>query len=168
MKNQKEITIREIREKEIEILEEMLYQAIYQPDEANPIPREVIHIPNVKVYIDNFGKKKDDYCLVADMDDKIIGAVWVRILTGKIKGYGNIDDKTPEFAISLFNKYRKQGIGTSLMKKMILYLKENGYNQTSLSVKKENYAVKMYKNLRFEIIEENDEDYLMLLNFRNT
>ncbi|EPY2281678.1 GNAT family N-acetyltransferase [Clostridium sporogenes] len=93
----------------------------------------------------------------------MIGAVWVRILAGKIKGYGNIDNRTPEFAISLLKEYRSQGIGTALMKKMIKYLKEKGYSQTSLGVDKDNYAVKMYKNVGFKIIEEREHDYLMIL-----
>lgn len=167
MKNNTEIIIRKIKEKEVKILEYMLYQSIYQPDETNPISREVINIPKVRIYIDDFGQKKDDYCLVADLNGQIIGAVWVRILADEIKGYGNVDDKTPEFAISLLKENRKQGTGTLLMKKMISYLKEKDYNQTSLSVQKENYAVKMYKKLGFEIIGENDEDYLMLLKLRN-
>jgi len=50
---------------------------------------------------------------------------------------------------------------------MISYLTEKGYNQTSLSVEKKNYAVSMYKNLGFEIIDENKEDYIMLLKLKN-
>ena len=84
----------------------------------------------------------------------------------KIKTFGYIDEKTPEFAISLFKEYRNQGIGTNLMSKMIDYLKDSGYAQTSLSVQKENYAVKLYNNLGFEIIDEKNEDYLMLLKLR--
>ena len=127
----------------------------------------MINVPKVRVYIDNFAQKEDDYCLVADLNGQIIGAVWVRILADEIKGYGYVDDKTPEFAISLFKEYRKQGIGTMLMKKMISYLVEKDYNQTSLSVQKENYAVRMYQKLGFEIIDENNEDYLMLLKLKN-
>ena len=100
------------------------------------------------------------------MNGKIIGAVWVRILSGEIKGFGNIDNETPEFAISLFEEYRGKGIGTNLMRKMIEYLKSNEYKQTSLSVQKENYAANMYRKLGFEIVEENDEDYIMLLNLK--
>ncbi len=166
MKNRLNIIIREIKPDEVSILEDMLYESIYQPDETNPISREVINVPKVRVYIDNFLQKKDDYCLVADLNGHIIGAVWVRILAGEIKGYGNVNGKTPEFAISLFKEYRKQGIGTMLMKKMISYLVEKDYYQTSLSVQKENYAVRMYQKLGFEIIGENREDYLMLLKLK--
>lgn len=158
-----EIIIREIQKNEIDKLEDMLYEAVYQADENNLIPRDVIKIPQVYAYIDDFGKSKDDYCFVADLNGRIIGAVWVRIIAGKIKGYGNVDDKTPEFAIPLFKEYRNKGIGTKMMGGMINYLQKSGYEQTSLSVKKENYAVELYKKFGFEIIEENNEDYLMLL-----
>lgn len=36
---------------------------------------------------------------------------------------------------------QNQGIGTRLMSAMIEYLRDRGYKQTSLNVKKENYAV---------------------------
>ncbi len=166
MQTKNEIIIRKIDEKEVSVLEEMLYKSIYQPDETNPISREVVNVPAVRIYIENFGEEKDDYCLVADLNGKIIGAVWVRILADKIKGYGYIDDSTPEFVISLLEEYRRKGVGTLLMKKMISYLAENGYTQTSLSVQKENYAVKLYKNLGFKIVDETKEDYIMLLKLK--
>ncbi|WGH76619.1 GNAT family N-acetyltransferase [Tenacibaculum tangerinum] len=144
----------------------MLYEAIYQPDETNSISRDVIRLPEISLYIDNFGQKENDYCLVADLNNKIIGAAWTRVLAGKIKGFGNVDDKTPEFAISLYKEYRNQGIGTLLMKNMISDLREKGYKQTSLSVQKNNYAFRVYQKLGFETISENNEDYLMLLNLR--
>jgi len=160
------VRIRKLEIAEYGLLEDMLYEAVYRHDKNILVPREVVNIPEVRVYIDKFGEQKDDYCLVADLDGKIIGAVWVRILSGEIKGFGNIDNETPEFAISLFEEYRGKGIGTNLMQKMIAYLKSNEYKQTSLSVQKENYAANMYRKLGFEIIEENDEDYIMLLNLR--
>lgn len=160
------ITIREIRKNEIGKLKNMLYEAIYQPDELNPIPRSVVNLPEINAYIKDFGEQQHDYCFVADLNGEIIGAVWVRVISGTIKGYGYIDDETPEFALSLFKEYRNKGIGTELMKRMIEYLQEKGYKQTSLSVQKENYAVRLYKKLGFEIIAEDEEDYLMLLNLK--
>jgi len=167
MKNSSGIIIREIKEEEVTILEDMLYEAIFQPDETHLISREVLKVPEVQVYIEKFSQKKDDYCLVADLKGKIVGAVWVRVLADDIKGYGYVDNKTPEFAISLFKEFRNQGIGTQLMRTMISYLIKKGYKQTSLSVQKENYAVGMYQNLGFEIIGEKNEDYVMLLKLEN-
>jgi ribosomal protein S18 acetylase RimI-like enzyme/ketosteroid isomerase-like protein len=161
--NRNEPIIRELTPGEIPILEDMLYEAIYQPDKDNPIPKSVLKIPEVEAYIKDFSSRKDDYCLVAELDSKIIGAVWVRIISGDIKGYGYMDDNTPEFAISLFKEYRNRGIGAQLMSAMIKHLRNSGYKQAYLNVKKENYAVKLYKKMGFEVIAEDKEDYLMRL-----
>lgn len=163
MEEQNETIIRELKPNEIFMLEDMLFEAIYQPDENNLIPRSVLKIPEIEAYIKDFGSQKDDHCLVAELENEIIGAVWVRIISGKIKGYGYVDDCTPEFAISLFKEYRNRGIGYQLMSAMIKHLHKKGYKQTSLNVKKENFAVKLYKKMGFEIIGEDSEDYLMLL-----
>ncbi len=157
------IVIRKLRQDEVPMLEDMLYEAIYQVDEDNLIPRSVLNIPEINAYIKDFGAGKDDYCLVAECNGRVVGTVWVRIISGDIKGYGYIDEETPEFAISLFKGYRNQGIGTQLMSSMISYLRESGYKQTSLNVKKENYAVKLYQKMGFKVIDQDDEDYLMLL-----
>ena len=79
--------------------------------------------------------------------------------------YGHIDDETPSFAISLYPEYRNHGIGTALMKSMLKLLKAENYKQASLAVQKANYAVKMYKNVGFEIVGENTEEYIMAYRF---
>ena len=76
--------------------------------------------------------------------------------------YGHIDNNTPSLAISLYEEYRSKGIGTKLMLNMIELLKEKGYNQVSLAVKKEDYAVKMYKKVGFQIVDKNQEEYIMV------
>ena len=76
--------------------------------------------------------------------------------------YGHADNETPSFAISLFSEYRNKGIGTAMMERMLSELKQKGYKQTSLAVQKANYAVKMYKNVGFEIVDENEEEYIMI------
>lgn len=157
----KNYTIRKIKKSEVYLLNDFLYEAIFQRDEKNLLPKDVIQQPELYVFIDGFGKP-DDSCLVAEYDGKIVGAVWTRILAGEIKGFGNVDDQTPEFAISLYKDYRGKGIGTALMKSMLHLLKEKGYAQTSLAVQKDNYAVKMYQTIGFQIIAELEEEYLML------
>ena len=65
MKASNNITIREIKKSELGILEDVLYEAICQPDKNNLIPRSVLNIPEVNAYIGNFGKKNDDAsCIV--------------------------------------------------------------------------------------------------------
>ena len=73
-----------------------------------------------------------------------------------------IDDTTPSLSISLLKEYRNLGIGTELMKQILLTLKERKYKQVSLSVQKINYAVSMYKKVGFEVVRENKDDYVMI------
>ena len=121
-------------------------------------PKSIINQPELQVYITDFGKKKDDIGLVAEVGKKVVGAVWVRIMDD----YGHIDNDTPSFAISLYKDYRGFGIGTDLMKEMLRILKDRGYKQASLAVQKANYAVRMYQKTGFEIVDENGEEYIML------
>ena len=44
------------------------------------------------------------------------------------------------------------------MMKMLELLKWQGYERTSLAVQKENYAVKMCKNVGFKTVDENTEE----------
>lgn len=151
-------TIRKIAEEEYSILEDFLYEAVFVP-EGMPAPsKSIINRPELQVYIAGFGTKKDDIGLVAEVNGKVVGAVWVRIMND----YGHIDDDTPSFAISLYKEYRGFGIGTALMREMLRVLKIRGYKQASLSVQKENYAAAMYLKTGFEIVDENDEEYIML------
>ncbi|EOS35676.1 GNAT family N-acetyltransferase [Lachnospiraceae bacterium 29-91] len=149
--------IREIRKNEYSILSEFLYEAIFIPEGMDKPPKYIIEQPELQVYIEDFGKK-DDWCFVAEINGKIEGAVWVRIMDD----YGHIDDETPSFAMSLHEEYRNMGIGTALMRDMLEFLKNKGYKQTSLSVQKANYAARMYQKVGFEVIDENEEEYIMV------
>ncbi|MBS6474850.1 MAG: GNAT family N-acetyltransferase [Clostridiales bacterium] len=149
--------IREIRPSEYSILSDLLYEAIFVPDGMEKPPRAIIEQPELQVYVADFGKK-DDRCLVAESEGKIAGAVWARIM----RDYGHIDNETPSLAISLYEEYRRLGIGTALMRAMLRLLKSKGYKQVSLSVQKANYAVGMYKKVGFKVFSENEEEYIMV------
>ena len=151
------IVIRKLQPEETDLLKDYLYEAIFIPEGVDPPDRTIIERPELRLYYDDFGNGQADNCLVAEKNGRIIGAVWTRIMND----YGHVDDETPSFAISLFSEYRGRGIGTRLMKEMLSLLKEHGYRQASLAVQKANYAVRMYRNVGFEIIDENDEEYIM-------
>lgn len=162
-------TIRKITSDEYEVLDDFLYEAIFIPEGVEAAPKEIINAPELQVYVEKFGSRECDICFVAEMEPQaeergkklfrnIIGAVWVRIMDD----YGHIEDGVPSFAISLYEEYRGLGIGTALMKQMLAELMDRGYRKTSLAVQKANYAVKMYLNVGFQIIDENEEEYIMV------
>lgn len=76
-----QVKIRVIKQNELGELGDMLCEAIYQSDENNLIPRTALEIPEVNTYIKDFGKRKGDYCLVADLDKTLsvgMGANYIR------------------------------------------------------------------------------------------
>lgn len=150
--------IRKIRPEEHNLLREFLYQAIYLPVGVDPPPRSVIDLPELQIYIADFGTQPGDHCLVAEVGEKVVGAAWCRIM----EDYGHIDNDTPSLAISLLPEYRGQGTGTQLLNALLLLLRENGYQRASLSVQKENPALRLYQRAGFRILAEKGTEYLML------
>ncbi len=152
------MNIREIREAEIPLLDDFLYEAIFIPEGVAAPPRDIIGQEDLQVYVRDFGRWPDDHCLVAECDGRIVGAVWVRVMDD----YGHVDAETPSLAISLYRDYRGQGIGTQLLQRMLDLLREKGYRQVSLSVQKANYALRMYQKAGFGPIADRGEEVLMV------
>ena len=140
------------------LLNDFLYEAIFIPEGVAAPPKSIIELEDLQVYLQDFGRRPDDHCLVAEVDGKVIGAVWVRVMDD----YGHIDNSTPSLAISLYKNYRDHGIGTQLLQRMLDLLREKGYRQVSLSVQKANYALRMYQKAGFEVIADRGEEVLML------
>ena len=153
-------TIRKMTAQEYPLLDDFLYEAIFVPEGVEPPSKSIITAPELQMYVKDFGTSKDDFSLVAEVENKIIGAVWVRIMND----YGHIDDRTPSLAISLYKKYRGQGIGSSLIKEMLSLLQAHGYKRVSLSVQKANYAAKLYQKIGFRIIKEIGDEWIMTHN----
>ena len=60
--------IRTMLEGEDSLLEDFLYEAIYVPDGMSAPPKSIINQPELQIYLTDFGKKKDDIGLVAEVD----------------------------------------------------------------------------------------------------
>lgn len=151
-------TIRNLRDDETGLLRNFLYEAIFIPEGVDPPDKSIVDQPELALYYEGFGTGPADHCLVAETDGKVVGTVWTRIMND----YGHVDDNTPSFAISLYNEYRGKGIGTAMMRAMLELLKSQGWKKASLAVQKANYAVRMYKDVGFKIVDENDEEYIMV------
>lgn len=154
-----EILIREMKKEDYPLLADFLYNAVYVPEGAKKPPASITDLPQLQVYIRDFGKSVHDRGLVAVADGRPVGAVWARIMND----YGHIDDETPSLVLSVFREHRGNGIGTALSDEMIARLRAAGYARVSLSVQKANYAVKIYQKAGFLIADENEEEYIMVL-----
>lgn len=154
--------VRPLRKGEEPLLTEFLYEAIWRGAGQPPVPRTVLQQPALWRYVAGFGSRPDDRCLVAEAGGCVVGAVWVRC----IRGFGYIADGVPECALAVYDGYRGRGIGTALLRGMLLRLRCERYDRISLSVQKANPAVNLYRREGFSVVAETDEEYVMVCPLR--
>ena len=78
-----------------------------------------------------------------------------------VNDFGHIDDDVPSLAIALKKESRGKGIGTRLLNEMLAVLTDSGFLSVSLSVQKENFAVKMYHKAGFAVVRDNGGELVM-------
>ena len=99
---------------------------------------------------------------MAEIQGKLIGAIWTRIFNENEKGYGFVNAETPELSMAVFEQYRHKGIGTLLLKEMIRKLTEQKNSQVSLSVDIENYAYDFYKRNGFKNFDSTEKSAILI------
>ncbi len=143
-------------------LEDMLYESLYVPQGHDPLPREVIYRHELAKYVEQWGKADDIAFIAVDTTSNFsVGAIWLRLLRSSQKGYGYVNDETPEVGIAIVPEYRGQGIGTQLFEQLFETARLL-YETISLSVSKDNPARKLYEGLGFEIFAEDETSITML------
>jgi ribosomal protein S18 acetylase RimI-like enzyme len=131
---------------------EMLYQALYVPEGSPPFPREILSQPEIRRYVENWGRADDlGFVALTQTTRQPIGAAWIRLLKGENHGYGYIDDYTPELTIAVVPVWRGRGIGTALLERVI-EAAQSSYASISLSVSRDNPAIRLYRRLGFEAL----------------
>lgn len=139
---------------------EMLYQALYVPEGEPALSREVVQLPEIARYVQSWGRSGDRGFVAIDAQTgQPIGALWVRLWVGDDKGYGYVDDKTPELAIAVLPNYRNQGIGTALLNQFFTAIPKN--LSISLSVSESNPAWRLYDRFGFAIVRRDGLSMIM-------
>ncbi|MBN1181006.1 MAG: GNAT family N-acetyltransferase [Bacteroidales bacterium] len=154
-----DISFRPIETEDYPFLREVLYQAIFIPPGVEPYDRSIIDLPEISKYIDDWGRE-GDFGLIL-FDENPIGAIWGRLFTESNKGYGFVNEQTPEISMAIFPDYRNRGYGTQLLKKFFQVAKDIGYKSLSLSADRRNKAVGLYKRVGFTVVDEPGDDYIM-------
>ncbi|HOD27061.1 MAG TPA: GNAT family N-acetyltransferase [Bacteroidales bacterium] len=163
------LSIRPIRPAELPQLEEFLYQAVFVPEGEERPGREIVRLPELEVYYRDFGRREGDFCLVVenapeftDDEARLLGAVWIRVFDKAARGFGFVDEATPELSMSVLEGYRGRGLGTELLRAMLQKLAAGAYRQVSLSVDLDNYAYAWYQGFGFVQISSDGHSAIML------
>jgi GNAT superfamily N-acetyltransferase len=155
--------VRPIGQGDAHTLEEMLYQAIHVPPGEDAPPRDVIKLPELARYIQGWGRDGDLGLLaIEDESGRPIGAAWLRLLRGDERGYGHVDDATPELSIAIVPEQRGHGIGTRLLGALIARARGR-YTAISLSAGATNPAIRLYQRFGFAVVRAEGASLVMRL-----
>lgn len=144
--------IRPLTQQDEPFLWQMLYEAAHMAEEGKLTIQDAIGHPDLAKYVQDWGRKDDTgFIAILASSNQPIGAAWLRLLTGENKGYGYVDDRTPELAIAVLPEYRNQGIGTQLITHLLAVAKAS-YPSISLSIRSTNPALNLYKKLGWQVV----------------
>ena len=66
---------RELKPSEYGLLRNFLYEAIFIPEGVEPPDRSIIELPELSLYYEACGSKAADFCIVAEDEGDVVGAV---------------------------------------------------------------------------------------------
>lgn len=139
-----------------------MYQSLHVPGGREPFPRDVIHQPEIAKYVRGWGRAGDmGYVAVDTVGGAPIGAAWLRLLAGGERGYGYVDDETPELGMAVLAGYRGRGIGSDLLGRL-LESAAAVYRSVCLSVSADNPAVRLYERAGFVRVRECGDSLTMV------
>jgi len=140
-------------------LAEMLYEAVNWRDdgaEERPPFEEQLSLPELRRYVEGWGRKGDLAIVALDRLDEPVGAAWFRLFTTDQPGYGFVGPDVPEVSIAVYPECRGQKVGSLLLSTLVTRARAEGHHALSLSVASENPARRLYARTGFEVVPGGD------------
>src|SRR3990172_6572463 len=118
------MNIRPATKDDLRFLKSMLYEAArWNPDWPREPIEEVLGEEMLLRYHEGWGREGDSG-VVAEINEKPVGAAWYRLFTDDEPGFGFVDAKTPELSIAVEPAHRRKGIGGTLMRAAMVQARE--------------------------------------------
>jgi ribosomal protein S18 acetylase RimI-like enzyme len=151
------VVVRRGGAQDLRFLRDMLHHAYYWKErapDAGPGP--------VALYVKAWGRPGDTAVIAIDGGFPI-GAAWYRLFGAERRGYGFVDERTPELAIAVVPSARGKGVGSALLDALLARARDAGYPSISLSVDRNNAgAIELYERYGFTRVGEDADSLTML------
>ena len=157
------MNIRAGNQDDLAFLQQMLFEAFFwRPDQDRPDYSEFHRDPAFHKILAGWGRR-GDRAVIAEEDERPVGAAWYRFWTEADHSYGFVDAETPELGIGILADYRSRGVGRALLRALIEAAQDEGVGALSLSVEPENFARQLYESEGFVKVGESGTSWTMML-----
>lgn len=152
---------------DLEFLRTMGYEAAtWRPGVPHAPLEQVLAEPHFARYLSGWGRSGDAGVVAEDERGTPIGAAWYRVFTAAEPGFGFVDEATPELSIGVREGERGRGVGAALLRALADRARADGFDALSLSVEKENPAVRLYEHAGFRVVDSDANALTMCLSLR--
>lgn len=160
------VTVRAALANDEPFLRETLASAAdWRPEHTVRSGDEVMCDPAIAHYLAGW-PLNDDFGVVADDDERPVGAAWCRHFDEDAHGYGFVAADVPELTIGVVAGRRGEGIGRLLLAALVLETRHRGIERISLSVEAENPAMLLYADFGFVEVSRVADSPTMVLDCR--
>jgi GNAT superfamily N-acetyltransferase len=155
------ITLRAIEPADEPFLWRMLYHSLFVPPEHPPLPPEIVYHPRIASYVAGWGRQGDEGVIAVNAAAGTpVGAAWLRCWSKDDRGFGFLDERTPELTVAVLPEVRGQGIGTALLQSLLASVPPS-VPRVSLSVNLDNPAARLYQRLGFVVVQTTSSAWVM-------
>jgi GNAT superfamily N-acetyltransferase len=105
----------------------------------------VLAIPQVRLYLDGWGRPGDTGLVAVAEDGRRLGAAWYRLYPADNPSSGFVAADMPELSIGVVADARGRGVGSALLDALLALARTQGHRAISLSVDRHNPARRLYE-----------------------
>lgn len=157
------INCRQYTQDDYQFLREMLFEAVFWSRIDNrPSLEEGLSYDYTKHILVDFGARKGDIAVIAEIDGIKVGAAFIRYWDDDLNTRGYISEDIPVLVIAVVEVHRCQSVGSHLIESLKTVAIENNISKISLCVTKSNIAYHLYTKQNFKIVQDIESSYNML------
>ena len=137
----------------------MLYEVVNWRDdgaEERPPLDELLERPEIRRYVEGWGRIGDGAIVALDRLNEPVGAVWYRLFSAAEPGFGFVAADVPELAIAVYPECRGQRVGSLLLGTLVSRARAGGSPSVSVSIAVDNPARRMFARHGFEVVPRPD------------
>lgn len=148
------------------LLRVLAIAADWQPGVEPRAVVDVLAAPELAHYVPDL-EAHDRGLVIEDEKRGDAGAAWWRFFDAGDSGYGFVAAAVPEVTIGVLADSRGRGLGSRLLRELIVLAQIEGLPGLSLSVEPRNPAARLYRRLGFVQVGTNGGSATMLLSLRH-